>query len=332
MSDQSTRVVFLDASSLPRGLVFPADASIDYRAFESTAADEVDERIAAADVVITNKVRLTAEQLQGASRLKLVAIAAAGVDNVDLEAARRSGIDVHNVPDYGSESVAEHVIAALFALRRELFTYAAAAADGRWQASPNFCWTGPAIRDIGGSLFGVVGRGRIGEAVARLARGLGMRVLFAAKPGAVPRPDEVAMDVLLSQCDVLSLHVPLTTETTGFMNERTLRLMKRDAVLINTGRGALVNASALAEALRQGLIAGAAIDVLDMEPPPETHPLLAADIPHLLLTPHVAWASDNAQARLAQRLIDMVLAVARGPTATLPYLTENPIARSIKNR
>ena len=308
MSDRSTRVVFLDASSLPRGLVFPADAAINYRAFESTAPDEVGDRIATADVVITNKVRLTAAQLQGAPRLKLVAIAAAGMDNVDLEAARRSGIDVHNVPDYGSESVAEHVIAALFALRRELSTYAAAAVDGRWQASPHFCWTGPAIRDIGGTLLGVVGRGRIGEAVARLARGLGMQVLFAAKPGAVPRPEEAPMDVLLSQCDVVSLHVPLKPETQGLINERTLRLMKRDAVLINTGRGALVNASALAEALRQGVIAGAAIDVLDVEPPPANHPLLAADIPHLLLTPHVAWASGNAQARLAQRLIDMVLA------------------------
>ena len=189
--------------------------------------------------------------MQGAPRLKLVAIAAAGMDNDDVEEARRLGIDVHNAPDYGSESVAEHAIAILFALRRELLTYTTAAVDGRWQVSPHFCWSGPAIRHIGGTVFGVVGRGRIGEAVARFARGLGMRVLFTAKPGAVPRPDEVPLDILLSQCDALCLHVPLTSETKGLINERTLGPMKRDAVLINTGQGALVNASALTEALQQ---------------------------------------------------------------------------------
>ena len=269
------------------------------------------ERIADASVVITNKVRLTAQQLEGARRLKLVAVAAAGTDNIDLEAAKRLGIEVRNVPDYGSDSVAEHAIATLFALRRELLVYAAAAVDGRWQASPHFCWTGPTIRDVGGTVFGVIGRGRIGEAVARLARGIGMRVLFAETPGAERQADELPLDELLAQSDAVTLHLPLTPATRGLIGARSLAQMKRDAVLINTGRGALVDAAALASALRQGLIAGAAIDVLDVEPPSSTHRLLAPDIPHLLLTPHVAWASDNAQARLAQRLVDLVLDVAR---------------------
>ena len=310
MSQKTIRVVFLDASTLPRGLAFPPDSGIDYEAFDSTAPDEVAERIAGATVVITNKIRLNAAQLQGSAQLKLVGIAAAGTDNVDLDAAGRRGIAVKNVPDYGSDSVAEHAIAMLFALRRQLLVYAAAAVDGRWQNSPHFCWTGPAIRDLGGTVFGVIGRGRIGEAAARVARGVGMRVLFAETPGFERKADELPLDELLAQCDAITLHLPLTAETKGLIGERALARMKRDAVLINTGRGALVDAASLADALRRGVIAGAAIDVLDVEPPPSDHPLLAPDVPNLLLTPHVAWASDNAQARLARTLVDMVLAVA----------------------
>lgn len=221
MSRQAIRAVFLDASTLPRGLTFPAGAGIDYRAFESTTAAEVRERIAGATVVVTNKVRLSAAHLQEASQLKLVAVAAAGTDNVDLAAARSMGIDVRNDR----------------------------------------------------------------------------------------RDDELSLDDLLSQCDAVTLHLPLTPDTKGLISKRTLSLMKRDAVLINTGRGALVDARALADALRQGAIGGAAIDALDVEPPTPDHPLLARDVPHLLLTPHVAWASDNAQSRLAQRLVEMVVAM-----------------------
>jgi glycerate dehydrogenase len=307
MSARTLRVVFLDASSLPCGLVFPADSNIDYQAYESTSADQAGDRIAHAHVVITNKVRLDSAQLQEARLLELVGVAAAGTDNVDLEAAKRLGIRVRNVPDYGSDSVAEHAVATLFALRRELLTYAAAARDDRWRASPHFCWTGPAIRDVGGTVFGIVGRGRIGEAVARLARGIAMQVIFAETPGFERKQDELPLDELLARSDAVSLHLPLTPQTQGLIGPRTLGLMKPGAVLINTGRGALVDATALADALRRGVIAGAAIDVLDVEPPPADHPLLAADIPHLLLTPHVAWASENAQAKLAGRLVDMVL-------------------------
>jgi len=306
MSARAIRVVFLDASSLPKGLSFPVESGVDYQPFESTSAEEVGERIADATVVITNKVRLNAAQLQAAKHLQLVGIAAAGMDNVDFEAAKRLGIEVQNVPDYGSDSVAEHAVATLFALRRDLLTYAAAAKDGRWRASPHFCWTGPPIRDVGGTVFGVVGRGRIGEAVARLARGLGMQVIFAETPGFERKQDEVPLDELLARSDAVTLHLPLTPETRGLIGARTLALMKPNAVLINTGRGALVDAPALADALKRNAIAGAAIDVLDVEPPPVDHSLLAPDIPHLLLTPHVAWASDNAQARLAQRLAEMV--------------------------
>jgi glycerate dehydrogenase len=299
------KVVFLDAATLPQPLHFES-SDLEYIAYPSTPLGEVAERIAKAAVVITNKVRLSAEHLHVATELRLIAVAAAGTDNIDLEAAQRLGIRVENVPDYGPDSVAEHVIATLFALRRNLLTYSRAAVDGRWSASPHFCWTGPRIRDLGGSVFGIVGRGRIGEAVARVARGLGMEVIFAQTPDIPCRHDELPLTELLPKVDALTLHVPLTPDTRGMISHAELGAMKSDAILINTGRGALVDPVALIDALRRGAIAGAAIDVLETEPPPADHPLLATDIPNLLVTPHVAWASDRAQARLASRLQQLV--------------------------
>lgn len=301
-----TRVVFLDAGTLPQGLAFSGDAGVQYTPHDTTAPGEVAGRIAEADIVITNKVRLGASEMRAAPKLRLIAVAAAGTDNIDLASAAELGIAVKNVPDYGSDSVAEHAIAALFALCRALPVYTAAARDGRWSASPHFCWNGPPIRDVAGSRFGIVGRGRIGEAVARIAQGVGMQVTFAQTPDMPCRDDELPLDALLEQSDAITLHLPLTPRTRGLIDAKALRRMRREAILINIGRGALVDASALAVALREGVIAGAAIDVLDVEPPPSDHPLLVAGIPNLLLTPHVAWASDAAQSKLAGRLVDMV--------------------------
>lgn len=311
-------VVFLDAGTLPCGLPFDAtlSARIDYRAYLSTLPTDVVARIAQAEVVVVNKVRLTREVLEQAPRLQRICIAAAGMDNVDLAAAQERGISVHNVPGYGSDAVAEHVMATLLALRHHLNDYSRAAADGRWTASPHFCWHGPRIKPVAGSTLGIVGRGAIGQATAQMARGLGMRVLFAHRPGREMAPDERPLDALLSECDAVSLHLPLTPDTRGLIDARRLALMKPDAVLINTGRGALLDPQALAEALRSHLLAGAAIDVLEVEPPPASHPLLATDIPNLLLTPHVAWASEVAQQRLATRLVELIAEhVARRPAS-----------------
>lgn len=301
-------VVFLDADTLPCGLAFePAMAArIDYRCHASTQPDEVLDRIADAEVLIVNKVRLTRDVLRHTTRLRCICIAAAGMDNVDLDAARELGIAVHNVPGYGSDSVAEHVIATLLALRRHLIDYSRAAIDGRWSAAEQFCWHGPRILPMAGSTLGIVGRGAIGQATAQLAQGLGMRVLYAQRPGRALADDELPLDDLLAECDAVSLHVPLSPETRGMMDARRLALMQPHAILINTGRGALVDPLALAHALRAQQLAGAAIDVLEVEPPAPGHPLLAPDIPNLLLTPHVAWASDAAQQRLASRLVALV--------------------------
>lgn len=308
-----SRVVFLDAGTLPYLLSFDDDASaaggavrVDYQAYARTDPADVIERIRDADVVVVNKVRLHGECLDHAPRLHGICVAASGTDNVDKAAAQARGIAVYNVPDYGSDAVAEYVIATLFALRRHLIDYAQASRDGRWSASPHFCWHGPLIRPVTGSMLGIVGRGRIGEATARFARGLGMQVLFAQRPGRAATEDERPLAQLLAQCDAISLHVPLTPQTHGMMNAHTLAMMKPDAVLINSGRGALVAPHALADALRKGQLAGAAIDVLETEPPDLDHPLMAADIPNLLLTPHVAWASEAAQRRLASMVVERV--------------------------
>lgn len=300
------KVVFLDAATLPVPL-YLASADIDYQAWSSTPPAHVIERIREATVVITNKVKLDAQALRSAPHLKLVAVAAAGTDNIDRDTAEALGITVANVPDYGSDSVAEHVIAMLFALRRQIPVYASAAVDGRWSASEHFCWNGPRIRDLGGSVLGIVGRGRIGEAVAKLARGLGMQVLFAQAPGRPARDDELPLGQLLARVDALTLHVPLTAATRGMIDAAALASMRPDALIVNTGRGALVDADALVAALTAGGIGGAAIDVLDVEPPPPGHPLLARDVPNLLVTPHVAWASEHAQSRLARRLEQLVM-------------------------
>ncbi|HTH94285.1 MAG TPA: NAD(P)-dependent oxidoreductase [Rhodocyclaceae bacterium] len=297
-------VVFLDAETLPRPLKFSAGVS--FVEYAQTLPDQTAQRIHDADIVITNKVVLNRELIAGAPRLGQILVAAAGTDIIDKEAAAARNIPVRNVPDYGSFAVAEHVIATLFALRRHLLEYANAAIDGRWSAATQFCWHGPHIRDVRGSTLGIVGRGRIGEAVAELARGLGVNVLFAASERRAQAADELPVQALLSRVDALSLHMPLTPQTKHFINAQTLSLMKPAAVLINTGRGALIDADALISTLKQGKLAGAAIDVLDREPPPRDHVLLAADIPNLIVTPHVAWASEQAQENLAAKLEAMV--------------------------
>lgn len=318
--NQPTRchVVFLDAGTLPCGLPFEArwreqgqdaealSARLGYTAHERTPPAEVAARIRDAGIVVVNKVRIDGAAMDQAPHLRCICVAAAGTDNVDLAAARERGIAVHNVPDYGSDSVAEHVIATLLALRRHLIDHDQASRDGRWRASPHFCWHGPRILPVAGSLLGIVGRGRIGQATARFAQGLGMRVLFAERPGRPPAADDRPLDTLLAECDAISLHVPLTPDTRRLMDARRLALMPAHAVLVNTGRGALVDPHALADALRAGRLAGAAIDVLEVEPPPADHPLLAEGIPNLLLTPHVAWASEVAQHRLASLLVDRI--------------------------
>ena len=270
--------------------------------YRHTTPDQTAERIRTAEVVVTNKVVLDAACLAAAPRLRLVCVAATGTNNIDLAAAEARGIEVRNVRNYASRSVAEHVFALILALKRRLAEHWQAARTG-WPDHAGFCILDYPMTELAGQRLGIVGYGDLGQTVARIGEAFGMKVLKARRPGAADdRPGRLPLDTLLGLSDVVSLHCPLTEATRGLIGQRELRLMQPHALLINTARGGIIDEAALARALRRGVIAGAGIDVLSSEPPPRDHPLLAADLPNLILTPHVAWASREARQRLVDRV------------------------------
>ena len=302
-------IVFLDGASLPSPLARPAHAS-HWTVREHTRSDHVIEALANADVAITNKVRLDRITLEQLPRLKLICVAATGYDCVDLAACRDQGVTVCNVPAYSAVSVAESVIGSLFALRRHLMAYRVASAR-LWPQSSHFCVHGAPIQDLQGSTLGIVGRGDIGSRVARLAKALDITVLFAEHRGAPQvRAGYVAFDEVLAKADALTLHCPLTPQTRYLIGTAEIARMKPGALLINTARGALVDENAVLAALASGQLGGAALDVLHVEPPQADHPLLHCEHPNLLITPHVAWASQSSVARLKAVLLANVEAFA----------------------
>jgi glycerate dehydrogenase len=307
-------IVFLDRDSFTRGIEFRAARLKGgaWRDYPQTPPALVLERARDAEVVITNKVRLPGEILAALPGLRLVAAAATGVDNIDIETARARGIGVCNVRGYAQRSVPEHVFALLFALRRNLVAYHQAARDGTWSHSDFFCLHTYPIEDLAGSTLGVIGGGTLGRSVAQLGEALGLRVLIAEQRGAALRPGRVAFEDVLRSSDAVSLHLPLTHATRHLIGTAELAIMKPGAVLINTARGGVVDEDALLAALRGGRLAGAAMDVLAQEPPPVDHPLIVADLPNLIITPHVAWASRQAQQKLADEVIENIAAFLRG--------------------
>ncbi|MCB1776583.1 MAG: 2-hydroxyacid dehydrogenase, partial [Candidatus Competibacteraceae bacterium] len=273
----------LDCGDLDFGNLSQALPKLHY--YAATAPDEVAERIAEAEVVISNKVQLDAAALKQARRLKLICVAATGVNNVDLEAAAQHGLTVCNCRGYGTAAVVQHVFALLLSLTTHLPKYRQAVREGRWQQARQFCLLDYPIRELAGKTLGIVGYGELGRGVARIAEAFGMKVLVAQRPSVVEEQEgRMPLPILLPQVDVLSLHCPLTPETRGLIGAWELALMKRDAILINTARGGLVDEMLLANALRQGALGGAGVDVLSLEPPAEGNPLLALDIPNLIVT------------------------------------------------
>lgn len=271
----------------------------------STRQDEVLERIAGYDIVMTNKLRLDRAIIENSPHLRLIAISATGTNNLDLDAARERGVAVCNVTDYCTPSVVQHVLGVLLSLTHRLGDYSREARDGTWAQGSQFTLLGHPIRELRGLTLGVVGWGVLGQAVARACESaLGMRVIIANRPGGERAPGRVDLEELLQQSDVVTLHCPLTPATTNMMDTRRLGLMKHDAILINTARGALVDVAALADALRNRRLGGAAIDVLPVEPPVDGSPLFAPDIPNLIVTPHTAWAAVESR----QRCLDEVAA------------------------
>lgn len=279
------------------------------------------ERCLDADVVLTNKERFDAGILAQLPRLRFISVLATGTNSIDLAAAAAQGVRVSNVPNYSTVSVAQHVFALLLELNNQIHRHAEATRDGTWTRSGHFSNPLHTIHELSGKRFGIVGLGHIGRRVASIAQALGMQVLASWRPGrgklakAEGGVKRVPLDELFRVADVLSLHCPLTEETRKLVNRERLRTMKPSAILINTGRGALVDELALAEALRAGWIRGAGLDVLEHEPPPLDHPLLAA--PNCSITPHLAWASLEARERLIAESVANVRAFLSGSPRNL---------------
>jgi glycerate dehydrogenase len=306
------RIVFLERSSVDAQVRRPAFAH-EWREFAESTQEQTVERLRDATIAIMNKIALGEKELAQLPDLKLIAVAATGTDRIDLASASRRGISVVNVRGYAATSVSEHVLMLALALRRNLPAYREDVRRGLWQQSKQFCLLTREIHDLRAATFGIVGYGALGRATASLARAFGMRVLIGEHKGALEiREGRVAFDELLRESDVVSLHAPLNAETRHLIGARELASMKRSALLINTGRGQLVDESALADALRAGRIAGAGVDVLSNEPPREGNPLLELELPNLVVTPHVAWASRESMQTLADQLIEIIEAFVRG--------------------
>lgn len=311
------KIVFLDRDTVIADFRKP-EFEHEWIEFGNTAADETQERIKDSTLVITNKVRMTADILAQNPSIKLIAVAATGTDSVDVRYCRENGITVCNVKNYSVHSVPEHTFALILALRRNLIAYNGYTKNGGWSASPIFVGNQFPITELAGRTLGIIGYGSLGKAVGAIAKAFGMNVVIAERKNAENiREGYMDLNEVLSIADVVSLHCPLTDETRGMIGEAELNKMRSDAILINCGRGGLVDEKALADALRNGVIAGAGVDVLSAEPPANGNVLLDPEIPNLIVTPHNAWASREAMQLLADIVIDNLERFIRGEPQNL---------------
>lgn len=309
------RAVFLDHTSLDLGDLDLApwrETFSELVLHASTATDQVAERLKDADVAISNKIMIDADTFAACPNLKLVLVTATGVNNVDLDAARKHGVVVSNCQGYGTPSVAQHTLMLLLAMATRLPDYQQAIHQGQWQKSKQFCLLDFPIIELEGKTLGLLGHGELGGAVAKLAEAFGMRVLSGQIPGRPARPDRVPLHELLPQVDALTLHCPLNDHTRDMIGADELSLLKPNAFIVNTARGGLINEQALADALRNGHLGGAATDVLTVEPPVNGNPLLSGDIPRLIITPHSAWGSQEARQRIVGQINENALAFYEG--------------------
>ena len=297
------RIVILDGLTTNPGDVSwePLERLGSLTVFDRTAPGDVVARAADADAVLTNKAIVGREQIAKLPRLKYVGVLATGFNIVDVAAARERGIPVCNVPEYSTPNVVQATWALILELANRVGHHDRTVHEGHWAACHDFCYWHGDLVELAGRTLGIVGHGRIGRGVAAVGRAFGMRVIHHRRQGGGD-PACVDLDTLFRESDVVSLHCPLTPETKGLVDARRLAMMKPTAFLVNTARGPLVDEAALAAALNAGQIAGAAVDVLSVEPPPASNPLLAAK--NCVITPHVAWATRDAR----RRLIDVTAA------------------------
>lgn len=308
--------VFLDFASLDQDDLQLEDLNTVFQQqltlYRATSPAELLPRVQSAKVIISNKVLLDAATLQQCPQLKLILISATGTNNVDLEQARRQGVVVCNCQGYGTAAVAQHTLMLMLNLATSFVRYHQAVQQGQWQRSSQFCLLDYPIVELAGKTLGIVGYGELGQAVAKLAEAFGMQVKIAALANRPQSASRVPFAELLPQVDFLSLHCPLTENTRDLIGPAEFAAMKHSAFLINCARGGIVNEAALAEALLSGQIAGAAMDVLSVEPPKQGNILLDLAIPNLILTPHSAWGSVDARQRIVQQMVENVIAFQQG--------------------
>lgn len=311
---ETMRIVFLDRGTLRADIGLPAlPFAHEMVEYDRTAPEDVVARLHGAQVAILNKVRMGESELAALPDLRMIAIAATGIDNLDEDACRRHGVRLANVRDYANVSVPEHTFSLILALQRGIPRYRQDVADGSWSRAGQFCMHTHPIRDLNGATIGIFGRGAHGAAVGRIAGAFGMRVLYAdRKEASAPRDGYLPFDQVLAESDVVTLHCPLAAENRHMISAREFGLMRRRPILINVSRGPLIDEAALVDALQSGVIGGVGLDVLATEPPPQDMPLLAlAGRPDVIITPHVAWASDQAMRALmgqvAKNITDFVM-------------------------
>lgn len=305
------RLTFLDASTIGD---LSLDSFSEFGAFEThaiTSPEETAHRLKDTTIAITNKVVIDADVIAASKNLQLICVAATGTNCIDLDAAKKAGIPVCNVAGYSTAGVEQHTIGLLINLATNMHRLAHEAKA--WAKSPIFTRLDYPIVDLAGKTLGIIGLGTIGKSVAKAAQGLGMDVIALGRDGSkeciCPR---IPKEQFFAEADAISLHCPLTSETCGIINRDTLGMMKPSAFIINTGRGQLINEADLAEALKNGTIAGAGLDVLTEEPPQADHVLLDDSIPNLIITPHTAWASKESRQRLLSGLIENIRSFLEG--------------------
>ena len=311
------KAVFLDFATMGADDLDPSpltDLLPDLEFFDVTPEELTAERVKGAEFVFTNKISFDDETLGGAKSLRFIGLTATGTDNVDLSGANKYGIAVCNIRAYCTQSVVEHVFGVLLNFTHNISRYAEIVRNGDWQESDEFCMLKYPIRELSGMTLGIIGHGVLGRGVEKTAREFGMTVLIARRPGISAKHDDGRTDFreMLGCADVITLHCPLSDDTSKLFGEKEFRLMKPDAILINTARGGLIDSAALAAALGSGEIGAAAIDVLPKEPPADGNPLLDYGGPNLIVTPHVAWATKEARQNAINELAANVAAFLKG--------------------
>jgi glycerate dehydrogenase len=316
------RALFLDKASLyPQDLDFSALQEVaSWQWFDNANPGDIQHSLEDAEILVTNKVLISSEVVDLCQQLKLICVAATGVNNVDLAAAKNRGITVCNVRAYATSSVVQHVFSLMLALNRKLFSYKRSAVNGDWSRSDFFCYFGQPISELAGKKIGIIGYGELGRAVAKVASGFGMDVLIARSHNAGHNTEDAAdvqqervdLKTLLAACDVVSLHCPLTSDNYHMIGEKELALMKTDALLINTARGGLIDEPALLQALQNREIAAAALDVLEEEPPSVSNALINYREDNLIITPHIAWASRESRQRMVNEIAKNIVAYQQG--------------------